>query len=408
MRASVVALLTCSALAFPGAASAAPILGFSDDAMMLRTTQDPGALLDVGRDHGAGVFRVIAYMGRDDDRIVAASAAAAERGMLVHATLSAMDFGQVDAPEFAAWAAGFAARLAAVAPNVTVGLLNEPDLAMPSGIECSTSGAIGRTVAQSGYRMGTRTVVVKVYRRVRVVRRVHGKRRVTHKRVRVYRIVKRTVRRHGRRVVIRRKVGVTRLEQRPALVATTEAGSIVSTTGPQTTCHEVQRARTAARFLRAAIPAVRAAAPGVRIDIGETSPVAGVREFIAELARVGVPHFDGYAHHPYPFIRDGRVGEASSAMLSAEQLPALAALVGDLWPGADIDLTEFGVQVQALAPEGRAQVWRDTYTAACQAGARSLVAYHWWPTGTGGWDTSVLAADGTDTVVSSAIRGLSC
>jgi hypothetical protein len=396
------------AAAFAPQAHADPVVGISDDAMFLRTSSDVGALLQVGQDHQAGEWRTIAYMGRDDARILAATQEAAARGMRVHVALTAPDFTAVTARDFATWAAGMSGALAATGAALTVSLLNEPDLTMPAAAECDTAAAVERTVTTAGYRQGTKTVAVPVTRRVRVVRRVHGKRRVTFKRVAVYRIVKRVVRRHGHRVVVRRRVRVTRLEQRATLVSTLDTSTTL-TAGPQTTCAEVGRARAAARYLRAAIPAVRNAAPDARIDIGETSPNMGVTEFYAELARISIPTFDGVAHHPYAFIRDGAPATPPDGMLTAQQIPDLASMVHRLFGDVPIDLSEFGVNPFSVDDATSAQVWRATYAAACRIGARSLVAYQWWQTdGTPGWNTALLAADGSETASSQVVTGLHC
>ena len=46
--------------------------------------------------------------------------------------------------------------------------------------------------------------------------------------------------------------------------------------------------------------------PGIEVGAGETSPCWGTEVFMRELARVGIPSIDRWAHHPYALTSDGR------------------------------------------------------------------------------------------------------
>lgn len=394
---TAVALMLALGGAAPTIAAADPALGLADDGGLVTQPVDPDAVLAFGSAHGATFVRLIAYMGSypNDDRYVDAARRAAAAGFGLDVVL-ALPWGQAQAgvapPAFAAWAAGLAARMAAIGPPLRVSVLNEPDLYLSASDDCDASTAL-RVVREAGY--------APVWTRTRVT-------------LRRSRIARRVVRRHGHRRMIRRKLvwTVHRWRTRTVLRAA-DTAIHVATISVARGCLSVQRARRAATFLGAAIPAVRAAAPGIEVGAGETSPLAGVEVFMRELARVGIPSVDRWAHHPYPVISDGRQVASAAGQSGSDQLVAYARLVHALFGAATpIDLTEFGV-LHSLVPDPqvRASIWRTAFADACAARARSIVAYQWTPTPAGqgrSWDTSIVGAGEADTPESAQLPSLRC
>lgn len=257
----------------PGAAAADPVLGLADDGGLVTAPVDPDGVLAAGAAHGASFVRLIAYMGSypNDERYVQAAERAASRGMGLDVVL-ALPWGGAQAgvspAAFAEWARPLAVRLAALGAPLRVSILNEPDLILSSGDSCDPATA-QRVVREAGY--------VPSVKRVRIT-------------LRRSRITRRVVRRQGRRRVIRRK-----LVWKVRRWKTVKGKRLIETSGTHETitvgqgCLAIRRARRAATFLNAAIPAIRSAVPGIEVGAGETSPNPGVEVFVRELARVGIP-----------------------------------------------------------------------------------------------------------------------
>ena len=391
------ALTLVLACASPGGATADPVIGLADDGGLITAPVNPDEVLSAGTAHGARFVRVIAYMGRypDDDRYLTAAHRAASRGLGLDVVL-ALPTGSAQAgvtpPGFAAWAAQLAARLSATGAPLRVSLLNEPDLILPAGDTCDPVVA-EQIVREAGY--------VPVRHRVRV-------------RVRRTRIVRRVVRRHGHRRVIRRRLvwKASRWKVVTTLGASSTSTSVATVSIAQG-CLSVRRARRAATFLSAGIPAVRAAAPGIEVGAGETSPCVGVEVFMRELARVGIPPVDRWAHHPYAYLQDGRQVPSPPGWMGADRLTDEAVMVHSLFgPGIPIDVTEFGVKHSAVPdPHVRAAIWRGAIASACTAQVRSVVAYQWTPTPLDqgrSWDTAIMGDGLTETPESAQLPTLRC
>ena len=178
-------------------------------------------------------------------------------------------------------------------------------------------------------------------------------------------------------------------------------------------CLSIQRARRAAAFLAAAVPAVRAAAPMADVGAGETSTVVGVDIFVRELARIGIPPIDRWAHHPYACIDQSREVACAVGAAGSSRLPEYAALIHELFGATlPLDLTEFGVLHRLVAdPEVRASIWRTLFERACATGVRTIVVYQWTPTPDGEartWDTSILGAGLSETPESALLSAASC
>ncbi len=390
-------LLIVLGCAGPGLAAADPVLGLADDGGLVTEPVNPDGVLDAGAARGVRFVRLLTYMNRypDDDRYLWAAERAARRGLGLDVVL-ALPWGHAQADvtptEFAAWAAQLAARMAAIGAPLRVSVMNEPDLLLEASDLCDPATA-QRVTRQAGYVPTATRVRVKV-RRSRIARRV--------------------VRRHGKRKVVRRKLVWTahRWKTRKTLGATIRTIDSATISVAQG-CLSIQRARRAATFLNAAIPAVRAAAPGIAVGAGETSACAGVGVFLRELARVGIPPVDRWAHHPYPRIADGREVASPPAQFWSDRIVEYSALVHELFGAATpIDLTEFGVKHSYVSdPHVRAEIWRTAFARACTARVRSLVAYQWTPTpGDQGrtWDTSIMGAGLTDTLESAQLPTLRC
>lgn len=379
------ALIFAAVLAVPISAAKAVTLGMADDPVLLRSGGDArAALLDAGQSRHVGVVRVIASVDRDREGYLSLARTLRDRGMTMLATLD-IPFGAArghQSPDyFAPWAAGMAADLAATGVDLRVSLLNEPDLRLPAAGLCAPD-AVDRIVNSS------RPVTTATTSRLRV-------------RVRRTRVIRYVLHRHGHRVVVRRRVPMThrvRVRQRshgyrwvtrPAYrwtfrrVTTTGEGrvdsySVVTDLTPRRQCFAIIRARHAAEYLRAAIPAVRAAAPGVPVEIGETSPDPSASTFIGELATQGLPPVDGWADHPY-------------GLLQAE---ATANLVRRYFGPIPLDWTEFGSDG---GPAFAALLWRQAGGLAKRLGVRDLVAYQWQTEPGARWDTSLLGPGLTET-----------
>ena len=386
--------LACSS---PPVAAADPVLGLADDGSLVTAPVNPDAVLSAGAAHGARFVRLIAYMGSypGDERYLMAAQRAAARGFGLDVVL-ALPFGGaqagVTAPAFAAWAAQLAARLAATGAPLRLSVLNEPDLVLSAGDTCDPVSA-ARIVSEAGY--------VPVRHRVRVT-------------IRRKRIVRRIVRRHGHRRVLRRRLvwKVHRWKTVTTLGATSTSHTVSSVSVAQG-CLSVRRARRAATFLEAAIPAVRAAAPGIPVGAGETSPCWGVEVFMRELARVGIPAVDRWAHHPYVYAQDGRQVPSPPGWMGADRLPDEAALVRSLFgAGTALDVTEFGVRHSTVPdPHVRAAIWRAAVASACAAQVRSIVAYQWTPTPVDegrSWDTAIMGDGLSETPESEQLPTLRC
>jgi hypothetical protein len=396
LRLAVLAVLIVSALAAPPAAYGVT-LGMADDPTLVRSGT-PDALLDVGQQHNVGIVRVIASEDRDAAQYVTLAENLRARGMTLHATL-ALPWGSQDtvAPaRFAEWAAGMAATLQATGVDLRVSLLNEPDWTLPAADECGTPEAVQRVVRSAGSRAVTSTTSRRVrVPRTKVVRRVvrrHGRRVVVSRRVAVTRRVRVRRRAHGRTVTSWRTVPVYRWALRATSTVSDEATDSYATDTtltPRRECFAITRARIAGAYLRAAVPAVRAAAPGVPVVIGETSPNVGVVPFVAELGRQGVPAVDGWADHPYGLW---------AAQATAD---AVRAAFGSL----TLDWTEFGSPV-ADGDDAAAALWRQAGALADSLGVRALVAYQWQHEDDHAWDTSLLDPGMADTGRAQAFSAL--
>ncbi len=381
----------------PAVASADPVLGLADDGGLVTQPVNPDGVLAAGAARGATFVRILAYMGSypNDDRYVQAAAHAAGRGFGLDVVLGVPWWHAqmtTTPPQFAAWAAQLAARLKAIGAPLRLSILNEPDLLLAASDLCDPATA-QRVVREAGYLPATKRVRVAL-RRSRIARRV--------------------VRRHGHRRVIRRKLVWTahRWKTKRFLKPTVQA-STRETISVAQGCLSVQRARRAAGFLNAAIPAVRAAAPGIEVGAGETSATAGVGVFVRELVRVGIPPVDRWAHHPYPKIADGREIASPPAQYWSDRLVDYAQLVHELLgPSIPLDVTEFGVKHATVPdPQVRASIWRAAYARACAAHVRSIVAYQWTPTPDGegrSWDTSIMGTGLTETPESQQLPTLRC
>jgi hypothetical protein len=385
------------AAASPGAAAADPVLGLADDGSQITAPVDPDEVLSAGMAHGARFVRLIAYMGSypGDDRYLLAAQRVAARGLGLDVVLALPAGGAqagVTAPAFAAWAAQLAARLAATGAPLRVSLLNEPDLVLTAGDTCDPVAA-EQIVREAGYVPGRHRVRVTV-RQTRIVRRV--------------------VRRDGRRRVVRRRlVWKAHRWKVVTTLGSTSASSAIASVSVAQGCLSVRRARRAATFLGAAIPAVRAAAPGIQVGAGETSPFFGLDVFMRELARVGIPPVDRWAHHPYVFVQDGRQLASPPGWFGADRLSEEAGLVHSLFgAGIPLDVTEFGVKHSAVPdPQVRAAIWRAAIASACAAQVRSIVAYQWTPTPIDqgrSWDTSIMGDGLTETPESAQLPTLRC
>jgi hypothetical protein len=107
-------------------------------------------------------------------------------------------------------------------------------------------------------------------------------------------------------------------------------------------------------MVQASLPAIRAAASGAKVLIGETAPAGragrstGPRQFIASfVAGAGRLDVDGWSHHPYGPIDSVPPGRDIVNMLAIRRLGAYldrAAKAGVLPPHLPIYNTEFGIQ----------------------------------------------------------------
>jgi len=391
------ALAVVFACASPRAQAADPVLGLADDGSLITAPVNPDEVLSAGTAHGARFVRLIAYMGSypGDDRYLLAAQRVAARGLGLDVVLALPPGGAqagVTPPGFAAWAAQLAARLAATGAPLRVSLLNEPDLVLSAGDTCDPVAA-AQIVREAGY--------VPVPHRVRVT-------------VRRTRIVRRVVRRRGHRRIVRRRLAwkATRWKIVTTLASTSTSSTVASVSVAQG-CLSVRRARRTAAFLDAAIPAVRAAVPGIQVGAGETSPLLGVEVFMRELARVGIPPVDRWAHHPYVYVQDGRQLPSPPGWLGADRLSDEATLVHTLFgAGIPLDVTEFGVKHSTVPdPQVRAAIWRAAVASACAAQVRSIVAYQWTPTPLDqgrSWDTSIMGDGLTETPESAQLPTLRC
>ncbi len=397
------------------AAAADPVLGLADDGGLVTNPVNPDAVLLAGAARGMRFVRLVAYMGSypDDDRYVHAAERAAAHGLGLDVVLalpwSTAQAG-VEPSEFAAWAARLAERLSVIGAPLRLSVLNEPDLLLAASDDCNPL-AVNDVVRSAGYIPTKRRVRVAV-RRSRLVARSRVLRSGGHPartRRRPDRARHRTHRRGRKtRVVWTSHVWKTLTFLRP-VDSTIEVSRLTVRQG----CLSIQRARRAAAFLAAAIPAVRRTAPGVEVGAGETSPVAGVDVFIRELARQGIPPIDRWAHHPYPCISGGTEVACASGEIGSSRLGEYAALIHELFGATlPLDLTEFGVLHRSVGDAGvRASIWRTLFARACDAGARTIVVYQWTPTPDGEgrtWDTSILGVGLSETPESTQLSALSC
>jgi len=404
------ALMACAVLLAVPAAYADPELGVADDSVLPTA---PGALLDAAEGHGATFVRTVIYMNRETAPSIAAAREARARGIGMHAVL-ALPRGDaqigITPEQYAAWAATTAAELRATGVDLRLSLLNEPDGLLPVADACATSDAVRSTLTRTGYVSRDQRVRAPKTRRIVIRRRG---RRPVKRRVIVTRVIRRKVVRRGKRRIVRKRVPVMVWRSVHTLVPTSYSTEVVTLT-PRRGCFMINRAHLAAQFLRIAIPAVRSTAPGVPIDVGETSPCIGVETFIAELGRIGIPPVDGWAHHPYPFLVGGEQEASPDGNLGADKLPRLAADMRAAFGALPLDLTEFGVPTRRHEPTTQtviARVWRKTFALACEVGVRELVAYQWGPTPTASvsrWDTGILADDGGRSLASAQMTGLRC
>jgi hypothetical protein len=401
----------------PGIARADPVMGMADDGALVSVPADPGGLLDLAEAHRVRFVRTLVVRGANETPHVVLAKMARARGLGMHAVLAVpWHQSEEDArpTSFASWAARVAARLRATEVGLRLSLLNEPDLSVKASDRCADSVEIGEILASTGLVSSSRRVRVRVKKtkRVRRVVRRKGRRVVVWRRVAVTRVVRKVVRRHGRRVVVRRRVAVWVRRWRRVTVLIPRDGAARSASmqvSSRRGCLQVMRARRAAELLRAAIPAVRAAAPGVPIVLGETSPLPGVEPFLRELGELDIPRADGWAHHPYPVIRGGVQVRSPVGYYGADRIDDYATLVRSLFGRMPLDLSEFGVHRRAADDATSAAVWRRTYARACAVGARSIVAYQWEPSGWWqDWDTSVLTHNRAQTQVSRQLPSLHC
>lgn len=388
-----VVLLGTAAFATPARADRLA-LGMQDDAALALWPRDAAGLLALGRSHGVSAVRFIVYPHQDLDRFATATDAAVAQGMQVEVTLAASG---LEPESYGRWAVATARRLrehGAAAFSV----LNEPDLTLPSGSACDPSAA-PEVLRQEG---------------VRVVRRRVARRRAPVR----YRLIRRWSRRPSRRrIVVRRRIpavpglgSVVVTRTSPLQTATSGAPMTAAPEGVAI-CRRIIRARVAAGYYRVVIPALRRAAPGAEIWIGETSPVHGVQQFIETLRQEPLPPVDGFAHHPYSRW-DGQPSTEDGS-LWLDHLGRLPSLLG----GLPLYLTEFGVMAgetryRIMDAEGAAAVWRRAIKASCDVGARQLVAYQWDPNPPGTdpsrWDTSILGHGRTPTPALGVFAAADC
>jgi hypothetical protein len=334
--------LTFLAFAVAPAAANAVELGVADDMNITYRPDEPQMM----RASGFAWLRLVAYQGDPLGSTLAAAQRGRQAGLRVQVVLTPK-YGE--APDgFAGWASSVSAQLATVGVE-RVSLLNEPDLWLPADDRCDTDTEVRQTLR--GEHVSSKRVRAWVKVRARRWRWRHG-----HLRQRVVRV--------------RRRRMALRITRTPT---STEHVSLT----PRWGCLEIHRAQTAANVWRETIPAVRAAAPGMSILIGETSPVTGVGLFLQALPD-RLPQADGWAHHPYP---------SSTVELGLDH----AGRLGHPY-GLAVYWTEFGTHVrtdqhaQPLA-EARAN-WAQALEAADRLGVRQLVAYGYLPTGKG-WDTAI-------------------
>jgi len=405
-------------LTSPCVASADPTLGMDDAGALVTKPLDPDAVLTAGTQHGVQILRMIDYMGRypNGDRYYAAARLGVEHGLRLDIVLALRPLSQsgpVTPTEFAAWAAERAALYAGLDPHARISLLNEPDLLMAASDDCdpTNQAAIVRSAGMSISQTEV-TSVAKVpgVTRVRATIRLHKfvHRRSRHRPYRILRVRRAYTHTYYTMVPVAKTVQTTKV------VETTAPNSIDDSSGATTVtvargCLAIMRARKTALYLKAAIPAVRAAAPSVEVGAGETSPCVGVEAFLRALAQAGIPPVDRWTHHPYAKVVDGNVVDSPSGSFYLDRTEDYAALVRKLFDVRTIDLTEFGVQ-KADGPLTGASVWRYAYRQACAIGARSIVAYQWTPTppGGGAWDTSLMNDGLTDTPASAQLPNLRC
>lgn len=338
------------AFAVAPAAANAVELGVADD-MNIGYRPDLPAMM---RADGFTWLRLVAYQGDPLDRTLAAAQRGREAGLRVQVVLTPR-YGE--APDgFAGWARSVSAQLATVGVQ-RVSLLNEPDLWLPAADRCDTDLEVRRTLAGENVTS----------RRVRAWVRVR-KWRWTFRWTGRYPHLTPHLRR--RPIFVRRRMMAIRITRTPT---STEDVSLT----PRWGCLEIHRAEMAARVWRETIPAVRAAAPGMQVLIGETSPVTGVGLFLQALPG-SLPQADGWAHHPYP---------SSTVELGLDH----AGRLGHPY-GLPVYWTEFGTHVRTdryAQPIGEAiSNWRDALERAKQLDVRQVVAYGYLPTGKG-WDTAI-------------------
>lgn len=343
--AALATLLVVLAVA-PATASAVE-LGAGDDMWAGYRPDVPASMAA----HGMTWMRLVAYQDEPLDRTLRATGQARAAGLRVSVVLTPR-YGAAPGARFATWAGVTSARLAAAGVE-RVSLLNEPDLWLPAADRCDSDTEVRSTlrsehVTSRRVRAWVRTRVLR-WRMVRVHRHWHF-RRVP--------------------VTVRRRRMATRITRTP-----TSTQQVALT--PRWGCLEIHRARMAADIWQRAIPAVRAAAPGLRILIGETSPVTGVGLFLRALDGEQLPRADGWAHHPYP---------SSTVELGLDHADRLGRPFG-----LAVYWTEVGTHVRtdehAQPLEEARENWRQAVAKADRLGVLEVDAYGWLATGKR-WDTA--------------------
>ena len=346
-------------------------LGAADDAHLVGSYRE--GTLESMHAHGVKTVRLTAWQGRSNANALRSAWEAKRVGLKVQVVLG-VPAGETPGSRFTAWAASTAADFAEAGAS-RFSILNEPDLWIPAADRCDTDDEVRQTVIDAGYRYDKRRVKTRV-RRTKIIR-VRGKR----KRVGVYQTVKRvsSTRVRGRKVVRRGRVPLyrTKWTMRTVLVTTTNP-RVVTTTTPARGCLAIHRARAATETWDETVPAVRLAAPGATILLGETSPVEGTFAFTREALRRGLPRVEGWAHHPYPQWNDQphEVG-----MENIERIHDLVSL--------PMYWTEFGspVRTNGGSLENARANWERAEKKAQSLGVKQLVAYGWWATDQA-WDTA--------------------
>ena len=176
------------------------------------------------------------------------------------------------------------------------------------------------------------------------------------------------------------------------------------------------------KLYRAAYRAVKRADRRAKVLIGETAPSNKPLRFLAGATRGGRVLADGWAHHPYQFVKtvpgrpEARYTGISNVAKMKRELRRLAARRQLSTPsGRPLPLyfTEFGYPVQGayygiFSESMRADYALRSMRIARAAGAQVMTWYQLYrPSGTAQktlWDTGLISPDGTESLVFQRLR----